>query len=215
MYAPATPVQPAPVLAPVGVVSAAPAFLAAPLATTLKVRHEHLNVLESHSSTVAGALLENHHAGEAGRVIALQALIGRGWRTIATAHTAKRGRFRISFRPHRLGSRLLRLRFRGDATVSSTRRRLGRLNVYRLAGASWYGGGGGLACGGELNSSTLGVANKTLPCGTLVTLRYAGHSVRVPVIDRGPYVAGREFDLTEATKRKLGFGDTGEVWSTG
>jgi len=88
------------------------------------------------------------------------------------------------------------------------------MNVYRLAEASWYGGGGSLACGGSLTSATLGVANKTLPCGTLITLRYRDRSVRVPVVDRGPYVAGREFDLTEATKRALGFGDTGEVWST-
>jgi rare lipoprotein A (peptidoglycan hydrolase) len=58
----------------------------------------------------------------------------------------------------------------------------------------------------------MGVANKTLPCGTVVFLRYQGHKVRVSVIDRGPYVAGREFDLTEATKRALGFGDTGEIW---
>jgi rare lipoprotein A len=85
-------------------------------------------------------------------------------------------------------------------------------SAYRLAGASWYGGGGSLACGGTLTSSTRGVANKTLPCGTVVFLRYHGHKVEVPVIDRGPYVAGREFDLTEATKRALGFGDTGEVW---
>jgi rare lipoprotein A len=84
--------------------------------------------------------------------------------------------------------------------------------VFHLAGASWYGGGGTLACGGTLTSSTLGVANKTLPCGTWVTLRYRGRKVRVRVIDRGPYVAGREFDLTEATKRALGFGDIGEVW---
>ncbi len=109
----------------------------------------------------------------------------------------------------------MRLRFAGDRFARPAHRPLGRLNVYRLAGASWYGGGGGLACGGSLTSSTLGVANKTLPCGTLVTLRYQGHSVRVPVIDRGPFVAGREFDLTEATKRALGFGDTGQVWSTG
>jgi rare lipoprotein A (peptidoglycan hydrolase) len=36
----------------------------------------------------------------------------------------------------------------------------------------------------------------------------------VPVVDRGPYVAGREYDLTEATKRALGFEGTGEVWAT-
>jgi rare lipoprotein A (peptidoglycan hydrolase) len=48
-----------------------------------------------------------------------------------------------------------------------------------------------------------------------VTLRYNGRTVRVPVIDRGPYVGSRELDLTEATKLALGFGDTGIVWSTG
>jgi peptidoglycan lytic transglycosylase len=215
MYVPATPVQPAPALAPVGVVSAAPATFGPPLASTLKLHREHLNVLESHSATVAGTLLEGHRPGLAGRRVALQSLVGRGWKTLATAHTSSRGRFRIAFRPRRLGSRLLRLRVAGDANATATHRRLGRLNVYRLAGASWYGGGGSTACGSHLTSSTLGVANKTLPCGTLVTLRYGGHSVRVPVIDRGPYVAGREFDLTEATKRALGFGDTGQVWSTG
>jgi rare lipoprotein A len=73
---------------------------------------------------------------------------------------------------------------------------------------------GSLACGGWLTSATLGVANKTLPCGTLVTLRYDGRTVRVPVVDRGPYVAGREYDLTEATKRALGFEGVGEVWAT-
>jgi rare lipoprotein A (peptidoglycan hydrolase) len=65
-----------------------------------------------------------------------------------------------------------------------------------------------------LTSSTLGVANKTLPCGTLVTLRYRARSIRVPVVDRGPYVAGRDFDLTEATKRALGFEGVGQVWSS-
>jgi rare lipoprotein A len=215
MFVPAAPVQPAPVLAPVGVVSAAPASLATPLPTSLKVRHEQLDLLENHRGTVTGTLLEGHRPARAGQVVALQALAGRGWKTLALAHTGARGRFRVSFTPRRLGSRWLRLRFKGDATARPSRRRLGRLNVYRLAGASWYGGGGGLACGGQLTSSTVGVANKTLPCGTIVTLHYAGNTVRVPVIDRGPFVAGREFDLTEATKRALGFGDTGQVWSTG
>ena len=215
MYVPATPVQPAPALAPIGVVSAAPASLATPLATSLKVRREQLNVLENHSGSVTGTLLEDHRPGSSGRVVALQVLVARGWKTLALAHTASHGRFRLTFRPRRLGSRWLRLRFQGNAIARAAHRRLGKMNVYRLAGASWYGGGGSLACGGQLTSSTLGVANKTLPCGTLVTLRYGGRTVRVPVIDRGPYVAGREFDLTEATKRALGFGDTGQVWSTG
>ena len=215
MIVPAAPVQPAPVLAPVGVVSSAPAVFAAPSTTTLKVRSEQLNVLENQRASVSGTLLEGAHPAGAGKAITLQALVGHGWQTLALDHTGPRGRFRLSYVPRRLGSRILRLDFSGDALARAARRRLGALNVFRLAGASWYGGGGSLACGGALTSSTLGVANKTLPCGTLVTLRYSGHTVRVPVVDRGPYVEGREFDLTEATKRALGFGDTGLIWSTG
>ena len=138
----------------------------------------------------------------------------RGWKTLIRARTGANGHFRLSYVPRRLGSRWMRLRFAGNATELASNRRLGRMNVFRLAEASWYGGGGSLACGGSLTSSTMGVANKTLPCGTLITLRYDGRTVRVPVVDRGPYVAGREFDLTEATKNALGFAGVGEVWST-
>ena len=100
------------------------------------------------------------------------------------------------------------------AVECMARRALGPVNVYRRAFASWYGGGGPLACGGTLTDSTLGVASKTLPCGTMVRIRLGRRTVRVPVIDRGPYVAGREFDLTSATKRALGFGDLGVIWVT-
>ena len=62
--------------------------------------------------------------------------------------------------------------------------------------------GNGVACGGTLMPGTMGVANKTLPCGTKVKLRYHGRTVTVPVIDRGPYVAGRDYDLTEAVKER-------------
>jgi rare lipoprotein A len=214
MYVPVTSAQSAQTLAPVGVFSAAPAANPTPVHTSLTVGHPQLNVLEDHRVTVTGALREAPHRGRSGRVVALQERIGRGWRTLARTYTQAGGRFRLSFTAHRLGSERVRLRFSGDATGRPAHRPLGLLNVYRLAGASWYGGGGTMACGGSLTSSTLGVANKTLPCGTLVTLRYDGHTVRVPVVDRGPYVAGREFDLTEATKHALGFGDTGDVWST-
>ena len=80
--------------------------------------------------------------------------------------------------------------------------------------ASYYGPGlygGALACGGTLQPGTLGVAHKTLPCGTAICLRYRGRTVTVPVVDRGPYVGGRDLDLTEATKAKLRFPDIGVV----
>jgi rare lipoprotein A (peptidoglycan hydrolase) len=72
----------------------------------------------------------------------------------------------------------------------------------------------GLACGGVLGRSQLGVAHKTAPCGTLITFTYAGGSLTVPVIDRGPYIAGREWDLTGATAEALGFPGLGQIqWS--
>jgi rare lipoprotein A len=96
-------------------------------------------------------------------------------------------------------------------------RRLGRLNVYRFARASWYGPGlygNRLGCGGTLAPGRLGVAHKSLPCGSRVTLRHRGRTVRVRVIDRGPYAGGREYDLTEATARKLRFRGHGAILTT-
>jgi rare lipoprotein A (peptidoglycan hydrolase) len=75
------------------------------------------------------------------------------------------------------------------------------------AGATWYGPGfygNRTACGTVLRQTTLGVAHKSLPCGTKVTLDYHGHSLVVPVIDRGPYTRGYTFDLTSATAQALG-----------
>jgi rare lipoprotein A (peptidoglycan hydrolase) len=72
----------------------------------------------------------------------------------------------------------------------------------------------GLACGGVLGREQLGVAHKTAPCGTLITFTYGGRSLTVPVIDRGPYIAGREWDLTGATADALGFPGLGQIeWS--
>jgi hypothetical protein len=214
MYVPAPPAQHALALPPVSVVSTAQSptapTLGRALNTTLRVRRASLNVLDGRRVSIAGTL----SPAVAGRTVTLQAMGRRGWKNVARARTASKGRFRLSYLPRQTGSERVRVSFAGDALGQPSHRRLGRLNVYRLAGASWYGGGGGLACGGSLTSATLGVANKTLPCGTPVTLRYNGRSVSVPVVDRGPYVAGREFDLTEATKQALGFGDTGQVWST-
>jgi rare lipoprotein A len=169
----------------------------------------NLNVLIGSVATVSGTL----RPALAGRVVYLQHLGRHGWRGIAHTLTGARGRFTLRYTPQRLLSEPVRVLFAGDSSDLSVHRGAGRLTSNRLTVASWYGGGGTLACGGELTSATLGVANKTLPCGTLVTLRYDGRSVRVPVVDRGPYVEGREFDLTEATKRALGFEGVGEVWS--
>lgn len=168
------------------------------------------DVLNGGAITVTGAL--RPLTADAG--VELQEREGHRWVTLARTRTGARGRYRLRFRPRGTGSPLIRVRYAGGAINDASTQRLGAVNVYRLAGASWYGPGGSLACGGTLTSGTLGVANKTLPCGTLVTLRYGNRRVRVPVVDRGPYVAGRDYDLTPATKAALGFGDTGTIWAT-
>jgi hypothetical protein len=69
---------------------------------------------------------------------------------------------------------------------------------------------------GILHRNDLGVAHKTLPCGTMVTFRYRGKGIRVPVIDRGPYIEGREWDLTGATAVALDFSGLDDIdWKLG
>ncbi len=80
------------------------------------------------------------------------------------------------------------------------------------ARVSWYGPGfygRGMAGGGKLGLTSMIVAHKTLPFGTKVQFWYNGKSIIVPVKDRGPYVAGREFDLGPGTAIALGIDKMG------
>jgi rare lipoprotein A len=70
------------------------------------------------------------------------------------------------------------------------------------------------ACGRTLAPGTLGVAHKGLPCGTRVTFVSGRRTVTVPVIDRGPFVGSREWDLTAAARQRLGTAPTALVWSS-
>jgi len=85
------------------------------------------------------------------------------------------------------------------------------ITLYRRAKVTWYGPGfygHKTACGRRLTRATLGVANKTLPCGTLVDLYNNGQTVTVPVIDRGPFRPGTSYDLTAATAKAIGVSAT-------
>ena len=62
-----------------------------------------------------------------------------------------------------------------------------------------------------MTRALVGVAHRTLPCGTLVTFRYKGRVVTVPVVDRGPYVAGRTWDLTRGACVLLDHCFTGSI----
>jgi len=190
---------------------AAEAQTAAPApAPKLHVYAKH-HVLYGTKAPVKGRL----KGDTAQRRIAIQIRSGRRWKTVARTHTRPDGRFAVNWRGKRLGRFSLRAVAPGSKVPARTAH--GKVIVYRSAAASWYGPGlygNKLACGGTLTPGTLGVANKTLPCGTKVTLRYHGHTATVPVVDRGPYAAGRDYDLTAATKNRLHFGSTGTVLSS-
>lgn len=175
--------------------------------TTLGVGRTRLNVVAGRRALVTGVA----RPAQPVRTVELQRRTSRGWRTIDRVRTRARGSFTFRFRPRQVGSASLRVRAAGK------RRVVGRLNVYRVASVSWYGPGlygNSLGCGGRLTPGTVGVAHKSLPCGTRVTLRHRRRTIRVRVIDRGPYVGGREYDLTAATSRRLGFGGVGRILVT-
>jgi rare lipoprotein A len=185
---------------------------------------------EADGQTASGLKLSGAARGTGrGRVVAIQRAIGPApyvtWRTVATATTTRRGRFVTVWRDPTTGVISLRavlaarrvvsrsgsgggasltaLRSSGSATDPVT------VTIYSSAIATWYGPGlfgRHTACGERLTPSTLGVANRTLPCGTRVSILYDGRSITVPVIDRGPYVGGVSWDLTEATARALDMG---------
>ncbi|HEX4465939.1 MAG TPA: septal ring lytic transglycosylase RlpA family protein [Solirubrobacteraceae bacterium] len=77
--------------------------------------------------------------------------------------------------------------------------------------ATWFGPGfygKKTACGQTLTPSVVGVANRTLPCGTLVRVTFQGHTLTVPVLDRGPYSHIANWDLTAGAAQALGVTET-------
>ena len=180
-------------------------------ASKITFAERRLNVRAGRAAYVRGTLLPRR----AGRIVLLERFDRGRWRRLDGDVTSAAGRFVLRHRTAGADTAMLRVRFAGDGTARPARRVVGRLNVFRPTVASWYGPGlygNSLGCGGRLNPGTVGVAHKSLPCGTTVVLRKGSRVVRARVIDRGPYVGGREFDLTAATKYRLGFGSVGTVW---
>lgn len=88
------------------------------------------------------------------------------------------------------------------------------IQVFSSSTATIYGPGlwgHRTACGEHLHRTTLGVASRTVKCGTEVAVYYRGSEVVVPVIDRGPYGSRASWDLTEATAEALGVKETATV----
>lgn len=76
------------------------------------------------------------------------------------------------------------------------------------ARASCYGPGlygNSTANGTVLTTRTRGIAHRSIPLGTPVILASGSNATLTRVIDRGPFVAGRDIDVTAATARDLGY----------
>jgi rare lipoprotein A len=103
----------------------------------------------------------------------------------------------------------------GISTATPSESQEGADSVFapmRWAGATWYGPGlygRHTACGQLLTAHTLGVAHRSLPCGTTVKFVYRGRSIVTEVIDRGPYSKGNSWDLTLAAAEALDFDEAG------
>jgi len=179
----------------------------------LSLRRPSSTVMSGRSAVVRGVL----RPARAGEIVRIQIRRGSRWLTVDRARTRRGGSFTAAWRARVVGRYAVRALFGGDAVAAADRTGSRRFNVYRRSFASYYGPGffgARTACGQTLTPSTLGVAHKTLPCGTRVTFRKGARTVTVRVIDRGPFHAGRDWDLTSATKQRLGFGSTGTVLST-
>lgn len=140
-----------------------------------------------------------------------------GWVEVVRTTAGSKGGFIATWRANRTGRQMLRATVAGRQ-VAGAPARLSQatpgtgattlVNVYRPALATWYGPENSsslTACGLRMTHRTVGVAHRTLPCGTKVEIYYRGRTSVVPVIDRGPYANGADWDLTEATARELGF----------
>jgi rare lipoprotein A len=81
----------------------------------------------------------------------------------------------------------------------------------REAVASWYSTGRITASGETFNPKHLTVAHKTLPFGTVLRVTNLNNNkfVYVTVNDRGPYIRGREIDLSKRAAERLDFIENG------
>jgi peptidoglycan lytic transglycosylase len=139
----------------------------------------------------------------AGRIVRLQRLDAKTqkWRQLKSVRADAAGAYTLRWRPDHIGPTSLRVILHTTSAPID-------VTVYKPALATWYGPGffgKQTACGMPLTPDLQGLAHRNLPCGTQVAITYAGRSVVLPVIDRGPYgVAGAEWDLTQAAALTLG-----------
>lgn len=149
----------------------------------------------------------------AGRTVVLQRQRPDGsWQQVARARSGDSGAFVAHWRVDALGPATVRAIAAGAQGASGAL--TAQLTVYRPARATWFGPGlygKKTACGQVLSHALMGVAHRTLPCGTPVQIYYGGRTVTVPVVDRGPFANGAHYDLTYATANAVGLTATSTI----
>jgi hypothetical protein len=152
--------------------------------------------------------------GAAGHTVAIERFddATQQWARIATTTVNADGSYLARWRPAKPGELRIRavLQSASQAVAASASPELS-ITIHRPAMATWYGPGfygKKTACGVRMTRSLLGVAHKTLKCGTKVAVLYKGRRIDVPVVDRGPFRRGTSYDLTAATAQALGFEHT-------
>ena len=176
---------------------------------TLAVSKRH--VMSGRKVEVKGWVLSS----SGGREVVLQQKVDGAWRFVAKRPVVD-GHFTHAFRVRSKGHRGLRAIFRGD-DVNSAASAKNSVKVYSRSYATWYGPGfygNRTACGKRLTQGTLGVAHRTLPCGTEISLLYEGRTITVEVIDRGPYANHADWDLTSETAQRLRFSGSDHIGVT-
>jgi peptidoglycan lytic transglycosylase len=161
-------------------------------------------------------------AGETVEIDRLGHQTGWSWVATTSATVAADGSFSAVWRTNHIGrfsirAILLPAGTATPATLTTTPAAATSsmsVTVYRRSLATEYGPGfygSTTACGEKLTRSMLGVANRTLRCGMKVAIDYRGKTMIVPVIDRGPYANGADWDLTMATGAALGMDGTAKI----
>jgi len=153
-------------------------------------------------------------AGHAGRTVTIERFDG-DWTAVATATIAADGAYVARWRTDRAGEHRVRavIGSGGQAVAASATPELA-ITVHRQAMATWFGPGlygRRTACGQRMSRTLLGVAHRRMRCGTQVAVLYRGRRITVPVVDRGPFRRGTEWDLTAATARALRFEHTDRI----
>src|SRR5215207_174317 len=171
-------------------------------------------ILLGHTMHVRGTL-----SGAAGQTVVVERRKAGGpWQQAATTVAGEDGSYDAAWKTDHIGHFALRARLGAaagaDTAAAAVAVPTSEITVFRRTVATWFGPGffgQRTACGQRLTHRLLGVAHRTLPCGSKVALLYKGHTITVPVVDRGPFANGADFDLTAATAQALGVRSTVRV----